>query len=191
MSREGISMSIVDMSSSALGAVHHLPVPNVPAPDAPSQFPVKPLQRVAVVRRQQGISRRTLARRMNVELSTVREQESDTYDMTLSQLYEWQKALEVPVTELLVEADDNLTANIMLRAQLVRLMKSALAIQENARQESILRMVETLINQLLEIMPELSGVGPWHVVGKRRRLDELGAAADRLMSESVFLDLTE
>jgi hypothetical protein len=109
----------------------------------------------------------------------------------LSQLYEWQKALEVPVTELLAEADDNLAANILQRAQLVRLMKSALAIKENARQDSIRRMIETLIDQLLEIMPELSGVGPWHAVGKRRRLDELGAAADRLMSESVFLDLTE
>jgi hypothetical protein len=70
-------------------------------------------------------------------------------------------------------------------------MKSALAIKENAKQESIRRMVETLIDQLLEIMPELSGVGPWHAVGKRRRLDELGVAADRRISENVFLDLTE
>ena len=159
-------MSIVDLSPSVIGAVHHVPVPNVPAHDAPSQRPVQPLQRVAAVRRQQGISRRTVARRMNVELSTIREQESETYDMTLSQLYEWQKALEVPVSELLVEADDNLAATIMHRAQLVRLMKSALAIKENAKQESIRRMIETLIDQLLEIMPELSGVGPWHAVGQ-------------------------
>jgi transcriptional regulator with XRE-family HTH domain len=163
----------------------------VPVPDAPSQRPERPLQRVAEVRRQQGVSRRTVARRMNVELSAIREQESASYDMSLSQLYEWQKALEVPVAELLAEADDNLTASILLRAQLVRVMKSALAIQENARQDAIRRMIETLIEQLLEIMPELSGVGPWHAVGKRRRLDELGAAADRLMSENVFLDLTE
>jgi transcriptional regulator with XRE-family HTH domain len=184
-------MSFVEVSTTAIGAVHHLPVPNVPVPDAPSQHPERPLQRVAEVRRQQGVSRRTLARRMNVELSAIREQESETYDMSLSQLYEWQKALEVPVAELLAEADDNLTAGILLRAQLVRVMKSALAIQENARQDAIRRMIETLIEQLLEIMPELSGVGPWHAVGKRRRLDELGAAADRLMSENVFLDLTE
>jgi transcriptional regulator with XRE-family HTH domain len=171
--------------------VHHVPVPNVPASLVPSQYPAKPLQRVATVRRQQGISRRSVARRLNVDLSVIREQESESYDMPLSQLYEWQKALDVPVTELLAEADDNLAANILQRAQLVRLMKSALAIKENARQDSIRRMIETLIDQLLEIMPELSGVGPWHAVGKRRRLDELGAAADRLMSESVFLDLTE
>ncbi len=184
-------MSIVDLSTSALGTLNHVPVPNVPAAETPARQSAKPLQRVAAVRRQQGISRRTLARRMNVELSSIRDQESETYDMTLSQLYEWQKALEVPVSELLSEADDNLAASILQRAQLVRLMKSALAIKENARQESIRRMIETLIDQLLEIMPELAGVGPWHAVGKRRRLDELGAAAERLMSENVFLDLTE
>jgi transcriptional regulator with XRE-family HTH domain len=184
-------MSFVDASSSVLGSMHHTPVPNVSVTETPSQYPVKPLQRVAAVRRQQGVSRRTLARRMNVELSVIRDQESEDFDLSLSQLYEWQKALEVPVTELLAEADDNLTGSILQRAQLVRLMKTALAIQENARQESVRRMIMTLIDQLLQIMPELSGVGPWHAVGKRRRLDELGAAADRLMSESVFLDLTE
>jgi transcriptional regulator with XRE-family HTH domain len=183
-------MSIVDVSVTGIGTVHHLPVPSVPVPDA-SLHPLQPLQRVAQVRRQQGISRRTVARRMNVELSAVREQESETYDLSLSQLYEWQKALEVPVGELLAEADDSLTPSILQRAQLVRVMKTALAIQENARQDSVQRMTETLVEQLLEIMPELAGVGPWHAVGKRRRLDELGAAAERLMSENVFLDLTE
>jgi transcriptional regulator with XRE-family HTH domain len=184
-------MSIVDISPSGISAMHHVPVPSVPVQEAPPQHPNHPLHRLAEVRRQQGISRRTLARRMNVELSTVRQQESEDCDMSLSQLYEWQKALEVPLSELLVEADDSLATAIMHRAQLVRLMKSALAIKENAKQDSIRRMVETLIEQLLEIMPELSGVGPWHAVGKRRRLDELGVAADRRISESMFIDLTE
>jgi transcriptional regulator with XRE-family HTH domain len=184
-------MSFVDLSPSVLGAVNHVPIPKVPIGNSTPECPPKPLHRAAEVRRQQGVSRRTVARRMNVELSVIREQEDESFDMSLSQLYEWQKALEVPVSELLVEADDCLTAGILRRAQLVRLMKSALAIKENARQESIRRMIESLIGQLLEIMPELSGVGAWHAVGKRRRLDELGAAAERLMSENVFLDLTE
>jgi transcriptional regulator with XRE-family HTH domain len=174
-----------------IGAVPHVPVSNLPVHDPSSECYVRPLQRVGIVRRQQGVSRRTLARRMNVELSVIREQESETYDLSLSQLYQWQKALEVPLNELLTEAEDDLAPDILQRAQLVRLMKSALAIKENTKQESIGRMAETLIDQLLEIMPELSGVGSWHAVGKRRRLDELGVAADRLMSENVFLDLTE
>jgi transcriptional regulator with XRE-family HTH domain len=150
-----------------------------------------PLHRLAEVRQQQGISRRTVARRLNIDLATVRAQENETADLSLSQLYEWQKVLEVPLSEMLMEADDSLSAPIMLRAQLVRLMKSVLAIQETARQDTIRRMAQTLIEQLLQIMPELAGVGPWHAVGQRRRLDELGVAAERRLSDDVFLDLTD
>jgi transcriptional regulator with XRE-family HTH domain len=149
------------------------------------------LQRLAAVRQQQGISRRTVARRLNIDLAAVRAQEDETADISLSQLYEWQKVLEVPLGELLIEADDSLSAPVLLRAQLVRLMKSVMAIQESARQETIRRMAQTLIDQLLAIMPELAGVGPWHAVGQRRRLDELGVAAERRLSDDVFLDLTD
>ena len=41
------------------------------------------------------------------------------------------------------------------------------------------------------MMPELQGVSPWHAVGKRRRLDELGVAAQRSLSDDVFVDLSE
>jgi transcriptional regulator with XRE-family HTH domain len=174
-------MSIVHLTSTEVGAVHAVPLPAVPTP----------LHRLAMVRQQQGISRRTVARRLNTDLATVRAQETGMTDITLSQLHEWQKVLEVPLSELLVEADDALSAPVLERAQLVRLMKSALAIKENAKQESIRRMAQTLIDQLLEIMPELSGVGPWHAVGQRRRLDELGVAAERRLSDDVFLDLTD
>jgi hypothetical protein len=37
-------------------------------------------------------------------------------------------------------------------------------------------------------MPELSHIGPWHVIGKRRRLSELGMAAQRHLAEDVFID---
>jgi transcriptional regulator with XRE-family HTH domain len=174
-------MSIVHLPSTEVGTGHDVPIPAFR----------HPLHRLAVVRQQQGISRRTVARRLNIDLATVRAQESETADVSLSQLYEWQKVLEVPLSELLIEADDSLSAPVLQRAQLVRLMKSALAIQENAKQESIRRMVQTLIDQLLVIMPELAGVGPWHAVGQRRRLDELGVAAERRLSDDVFLDLTE
>jgi len=173
-------MSIVHLSSLETTGASVPPVP-----------PTRPLQHLAEVRQRQGISRRTVARRLNTDLTTVRRQESGESDITLSQLFEWQKILDVPVSELIAEADDGLSASVMRRAQLVRLMKTALAIQESAKQESIRRMIQTLIEQLLEIMPELSGVGPWHAVGQRRRLDELGVAADRRLSDDVFLDLTE
>ncbi|MGW8256742.1 MAG: helix-turn-helix domain-containing protein [Thermoguttaceae bacterium] len=174
-------MSIVHISSNLTGTPQEVPVP----------VARHSLQRLAEVRQRQGISRRTVARRLNTDLATVREQECATADLSLSQLYKWQEVLEVPINELLVEPDESLSAPIMLRAQLVRLMKSVMTIKENARQESIRRLAHTLVDQLLEIMPELADVGAWHAVGQRRRLDELGVAAERLLSENIFLDLTE
>ena len=148
----------------------------------------RPLQRLATVRRSQGISRRTVARRLNVEIEQVRQQESEAADLPLSALYAWQKALDVPLGELLVEADDSLVSPVLERSQLVRLMKTVLAIREHTRQESIRRMTQTMCDQLVEIMPELASVGPWHAVGKRRRLSELGVAAQRRLAEEVFID---
>jgi transcriptional regulator with XRE-family HTH domain len=151
----------------------------------------RPLHRLGAVRRLQGMSRRTLARRLNTEVTTVRLQERDTADMLLSDLYEWQKALDVPVAELLVEAGDSLSTPILKRAQLVRVMKTAQAILAQTKQVRVRRMAQTMVDQLVELMPELAEVGPWHAVGKRRRRDEYGAAAQRRLSDDVFLDLKE
>lgn len=149
------------------------------------------LHRLAAVRRQQEISRRTVARRLGMEVSQVKAQERETSDLLLSRLYQWQQLLEVPITELLVEADDPLSEPVLKRAQLVRVMKTVLAILETSNQEPIQRMAETLVEQLTEIMPELEGVGPWHAVGERRRRDEFGVAAERRLADSLFTDLID
>lgn len=149
------------------------------------------LHRLATVRRLQGVSRRTLARRLNVDVSEIRREELETADLPLSKLYEWQKALEVPIAELLVDSEDMLSQPLMKRAQLVRLMKTVLAILEQADQEAVRLMAQTLIDQLVDIMPELRGVSAWHAVGKRRSLDELGVAAHRTLSDDVFIDLND
>lgn len=147
-----------------------------------------PLQRLAEARKQQGISCYAMARRLNIEVDQLREQECETTDIPLSVLYAYQKVLDVPISELLAPSDDSLSAPILQRSQLVRLMKTVLSVAEHAKQESIRRMAETMAAQLKEIMPELQHIGPWHVVGKRRRLDELGVAAQRQLSDSVFVD---
>ena len=97
----------------------------------------------------------------------------------------------MPVGELLVESEDSLSEPLRKRAQLVRLMKTALAIMEQAEQEPVHLMAQTLIDQLTEMMPELRGVSPWHAVGSRRSLDELGVAAQRGLSQEVFLDMND
>jgi hypothetical protein len=65
-------------------------------------------------------------------------------------------------------------------------MKTVAAIQELAESENISRLAQTMIDQLVEIMPELKEVGPWHSVGQRRSLDEYGRAAERTFSEDMF-----
>jgi transcriptional regulator with XRE-family HTH domain len=172
------------MSIAQFGATNSEGAPEVSFPVADDK---RPLQRLAMVRRLQGLSRRTVARRMNVEIDEVRKQEHQA-DLPLSALYAWQKALDVPVAELLVEAGDSLVSPVLERSRLVRLMKTVLAVRHQARQESVRRMAQTMCEQLIEIMPELANIGPWHAVGKRRRLSELGVAAQRRLAEEVFID---
>lgn len=172
-------MSIGDCASTGVGPPAAVALPAAEA---------RPLQRLALVRRLQGISRRTVARRLNIDVEQVREQEQAGCDLRLSALYAWQKALEVPVAELLVETDGSFASPVLERSRLVRLMKTVLAIREHSKQESIRRMAETMIGQLIETMPELAEVGPWHAVGRRRRLSELGVAAQRRLSDDVFIE---
>ncbi len=147
--------------------------------------------RLATVRRLQGVSRRTLARRMNVELAEVRRQEDQSSDLPLSVLYQWQKALDVPLAELLVESTEEISRPLMHRAQLVRLMKTALALLAEADAKSSRMAAKALVKHLVEVMPELRNVTAWNAVGKRRRRDDVGVAALRSLSDDVFTELME
>lgn len=157
----------------------------------PSGGDGRPLHRLGAVRRLQGVSRRAIARRMNVDISTVKQQEEATTDLSLSTLYLWQQLLDVPVAELLVDGEESLSPPVLKRARMVRLMKTVLSILERSTQPGIRRMAENLVSQLVELMPELKGVTAWHAVGQRRRLNEYGRAADRRLSPDVFLDLLD
>ncbi|GAB6165017.1 hypothetical protein JCM19992_10170 [Thermostilla marina] len=142
----------------------------------------KSLHRLAKVRELQGVSIRTMSRRMGVDARTVRREEDPENDIPLSVLYRWQKALGVPLIELLEETDEPLSAPVLKRARMVRLMKTAMAILEQSRQPGVQRLAQNLVQQLVEMMPELEGVGPWHSVGQRRSQKELGRAALRRFS---------
>lgn len=149
------------------------------------------LHRLAEVRRRQRLSRRTVAQRMNVDVSTICEQEQGTADLQLSTLYQWQKVLGVPVAELLVEDDEALSPPIMKRAQMVRVMKTALSILERANQASIRCLAQNLVNQLQEMMPDLAGIRAWNLVGRKRSPHDYGQAALRCLSRDMSRDLTE
>jgi len=145
-----------------------------------------PLHRIADVRRQQGVTLRNVARRLGVSLPLVRRQEQPDCDLRLSDLLRWQQVLEVPVAELLVEGEGQLSGPVLERSRMVKLMKTAAAIRERSREAAIVRMVEMLVDQVLEIMPELADVTPWHSVGQRRTGEELGRAARTVVSEELL-----
>jgi transcriptional regulator with XRE-family HTH domain len=146
----------------------------------------KNLHRIAEVRRQQGVTLRNVARRLGIELAVVRRQEQSDCDVRVSDLLLWQQVLEVPVAELLVEGDGQLSGPVLERSRMVKLMKTAAAIRERTSGTPVGKLVEMLVDQILEIMPELRDVTPWHTVGQRRTLDELGRAACCPVSEEAL-----
>lgn len=154
---------------------------------APTQPASRPLHRIAEVRRQQGISVRSAARQLRTDATTVRHQETPGTDLRLSELMQWQQVLDVPLIDLLVDPDTPLSRPVMERAQMVRLMKTAAAIQEQTTSPGVQRLASMLIEQLLQIMPELADISAWHSVGQRRSLNEYGRIVERCVREDFFL----
>jgi len=150
-----------------------------------------PLHRLAAVRKAQGVSIANLARRLNMDAIDVREQEKPTSDLLLSLLYKWREILDVPVSELLIDPEDALDDPIKSRALLVRVMKTARSILETAHEKSILRMAQTLFDQLVEIMPELKDVSAWPTVGQSREFKDYGQAIYRRFDPSVEQTIME
>jgi transcriptional regulator with XRE-family HTH domain len=144
------------------------------------------LHRIRTVRRQQGISLRTAARHLGSTIRDTRNQEEESSDLHLSDLYRWQVALGVPLEELLVESDKPLSRPVKERARMVRVMKTASAILELAPPGQVGRLAKMLVEQLVDLMPELKDVGPWHSVGQRRSLDEYGRIAEERIPDDLF-----
>ena len=146
---------------------------------ANAQRTPRQLHRIRTVRRQQGVTLRTVARRLKITVAQVRTLEDETTDIPVSVLYQLQDVLRVPLAELLLEQDGTpSSAPVQFRAQLVRLMKSARALLENVKSARLQRMAETIVEQLITIMPELKDVTSWHTVGPRRSLEDMGRIAE-------------
>jgi transcriptional regulator with XRE-family HTH domain len=155
-------------------------------PDPNGGPPRQHYHRVRTVRRQQGMSLRTAARRLGTSIGEARALEDETEDLRLSDLHRWQAALDVPLTELLADPDTPLSQPVRERAQMVRVMKSAAALLEMAPTPQLQRLAQNLVEQLITLMPELRGVGAWHSVGQRRGLEEYGAIMDRRMPDELL-----
>lgn len=162
-----------------------------PANSAPAHNPAAKstkadLHRVREVRREQGISIKRASQHLGVSVEEARRQEEPTSDLTLAQLHAWQKLCEVPIADLLVEPDCDLSAPVLQRARMVRVMKTVQAILERTGQQSVKRLGQTLVNQLVELMPELKGVSSWHAVERRQSCNQ-----NARILESNYLRPTE
>ncbi|MBC8437278.1 MAG: helix-turn-helix transcriptional regulator [Planctomycetes bacterium] len=139
------------------------------------------VNRIALVRQQQDMSLRSVARHTGVDVRTLRKQEKPTANLTLTELTNWANALDVPVKDLIDVPGQGLASPIKQRAQLIRIMKSAVSIQENADCESMQAFADTLVSQLVELMPELDGIAAWPTYGQRRGSEEVGRTAEQYM----------
>jgi transcriptional regulator with XRE-family HTH domain len=129
---------------------------NCESPDGTFQDPRRPLHRIGSARRNQGLSLRAVASRMNTTVADVRSQESDDADLQLSTLYRWCEVLQVPIEELLVEPNETFSTPILKRVQMIQLLKTAMNISETTRNDGVRRLVKMLIDQMTEVMPELA-----------------------------------
>jgi transcriptional regulator with XRE-family HTH domain len=149
----------------------------------PAKITRDKLQQLGAARRRQGLSVRCVAQRLGRTVAEVRAQENESADLLVSELYNWQAALDVPIEELLCEPQDSLSPRVLSRARLLRIMKTALAMRRQARSEAERRLARLLVDQLLEIMPELKEVSAWPTVGQRRTAEEFGRIAENPISD--------
>lgn len=135
--------------------------------------PVK-YHRIAEVRIEQGVSLRSVSRRTGIEVRVLKQQEEPHTNLTLQQLQVWQRALDVPLSDLLVDTSSRLSQPVQQRAKLVKIMKTAAAIQEVSTSPRVSRLVVMLKEQLEELMPELKEVSAWPNYGQRRAPNQFG-----------------
>jgi transcriptional regulator with XRE-family HTH domain len=98
---------------------------------------VSALHRIRIVRRQQGIDLRGLARRTKESVYVLEREELPATDLLLSRLHRWHQWLDVPLADLLVEPEVGLSPRVLERARLIRIMKTARSLGEEVdfRQE--------------------------------------------------------
>lgn len=147
------------------------------------------LNRIREVRETQGVTLRTVARHLGRDVRSLRTQEDEGSDLKLSELYDWQRVLDVPVADLLVDDNGPLSRPVQERAQMLRVMKTAMSLLELSPNTTMKRLSQNLVEQLSTIMPELKDVTAWHSVGQRRSADELGRIAEQCVSSSDLPDL--
>ncbi|MBP3556421.1 MAG: hypothetical protein J6K20_01795 [Thermoguttaceae bacterium] len=148
----------------------------------------RPLHFIASTLRKQNATLAGCARRLGITLSEAAAQARPDADLTLSQLYAWRAVLDVPTSEL-IPFDDVVPDPIRNRALLLRTMKTARQLQDLSRGTRLEPAVASLVDQLIELMPELAETPAWPSVGQSRAPREPGSATRRVDADfSRFLE---
>jgi hypothetical protein len=146
------------------------------------------MHRIAEVLMQECVSIRAAAQQMKLSPTQVRAELDPGCDLPLSALYRWQRALNVPVTDLLREPGMSLSPQVQFRSGLLKAMRTVRSIQEQAEGESVRLLATQLVQQLGDLMPELNHVTSWPAYGQRRKLDEYGAIVDKQVPDDLLMD---
>lgn len=146
--------------------------------------------RLRSARLREGMSLRSVARRMNCPVSKVREQESGKSELSVSDLYRWQQALNVPLAELLEVPDASLDEPVRQRACLVRVAKTAHFLVKKCEDGPEQRLARQLVDQLYELMPELKEINAWPE-RRPRPVADFGRAADEISTTEWMLPPAE
>lgn len=114
------------------------------------------MNRLAEARKSQGVTVAMMSKFLGIPEDHVLIQEDPSRDLKISELQSWQKALNVPMSDLLPEYSCDLSLTILERARIVRLMSTAVSLREAETVKSTFSQM--LIEQIVEIMPELSSM---------------------------------
>lgn len=148
----------------------------------------RPLHFIASTLRKQNATLAGCARRLGLTPSEAAAQIRPDADLSLSQLYAWRAVLDVPTSELL-PLENVVPDPIRNRALLLRTMKTARQLEDLARGTRLAPAVASLVDQLIELMPELAEVPAWPTVGQSRAPRELGNATRRVDADfSRFIE---
>ena len=132
---------------------------------------------IAQAREREEMSIQKCAEGLGISVAEAKKQEESTTPLTAAQLSEWKRVLKVPYSELLGMDDDELDDPVRHRAGMLRIMKTAKSLKETVRDPSDLVLVDNLIGQIVELMPEVETVSAWPKVGKSHEKGRLGRAA--------------
>lgn len=113
----------------------------------------KPLHRIAAVRRREGLSLQDAAKILDAPLDFVVWQERETSDLRLDEVWAWQRALDVPVDDLLIEPYGLMPSTAVTREKIHRAMKTTLEIAHRDTSYRIQRMARRMVELLMEIEP--------------------------------------